>query len=162
MSPKKTGTKATNKPTAKPNPVKAEAPVSSGIRWGESYVSLLLGALVVVVAAALGFFYVKLQQPKQELLPPATTSRNVKLTVTPEQSVTQSTQTLPAGQQRTYTVQKGDNLWSIAEKVYGSGYNWISISRANNLVNPGVIHSGNVLVIPSVTPILIKNEQPQV
>lgn len=32
-----------------------EIPASSGIRWGESYVSLLLGALVVVVAAALGF-----------------------------------------------------------------------------------------------------------
>src|SRR5438270_570549 len=57
--------------------------VLSRVRWGDSYVSLLLGALVVFIAAILGFFYVKIHQPKQELLPPVSISRNVKLTITP-------------------------------------------------------------------------------
>lgn len=47
-----------------------------------------------------------------------------------------------------YTVVHGDSLWEIAEKVYGDGYRWSDIANANKLVNPGVIHAGNVLVLP--------------
>jgi nucleoid-associated protein YgaU len=47
-----------------------------------------------------------------------------------------------------YTVVKGDSLWSIAVKAYGDGYKWVSIAKANKLDNPNVIHAGNVLVIP--------------
>lgn len=48
----------------------------------------------------------------------------------------------------TYTVEKGDNLWSIAVRAYGDGYRWVKIAQANSLSNPGVIHSGNKLQIP--------------
>lgn len=47
-----------------------------------------------------------------------------------------------------YTVEKGDNLWSIAVRAYGDGYKWVDIARANNLANPGMIFSGNKLDIP--------------
>ncbi|OGG13000.1 hypothetical protein A2773_00105 [Candidatus Gottesmanbacteria bacterium RIFCSPHIGHO2_01_FULL_39_10] len=47
-----------------------------------------------------------------------------------------------------YTIQKGDNLWQIAIRSYGDGYAWAKIAQANKLVNPSIIHSGNVLVIP--------------
>jgi nucleoid-associated protein YgaU len=47
-----------------------------------------------------------------------------------------------------YTVQKGDTLWSVAVKAYGDGYKWVTIAKANKLVNPNVIHAGNVLVLP--------------
>lgn len=47
-----------------------------------------------------------------------------------------------------YTVQSGDYLWQIAEKAYGDGYAWPRIAKANNLLDPNVIHEGNVLVIP--------------
>jgi putative chitinase len=47
-----------------------------------------------------------------------------------------------------YTVQGGDNLWSIAVKNYGDGYKWVDIARANNLKNPNVIHVGNEFVMP--------------
>ena len=48
----------------------------------------------------------------------------------------------------TYTVAKGDYLWNIAERAYGDGYKWVDIARANNLVDPNVIHAGNVLQLP--------------
>jgi nucleoid-associated protein YgaU len=47
-----------------------------------------------------------------------------------------------------YTVVKGDDLWNIAEREYGSGYKWTDIAAANKLENPGIIHPGNVLTMP--------------
>ena len=49
-----------------------------------------------------------------------------------------------------YTVQQGDNLWSIAEKLFGSGYNWVDISQANKLTQPESIEVGDKLFIPDV------------
>lgn len=48
----------------------------------------------------------------------------------------------------TYTVAKGDDLWNIAVRAYGDGYQWVKIAEANHLSNPSVIFSGNVLSIP--------------
>ncbi len=49
----------------------------------------------------------------------------------------------------TYTVLHGDTLWSIAQKKYGNPYRWVDIAKANNLVNPDVIHSENILQLPN-------------
>lgn len=51
-------------------------------------------------------------------------------------------------QVKSYTVKAGDDLWDIAVAVYKDGYRWPEIAKANKLVNPGVIHPGNVLSIP--------------
>lgn len=48
----------------------------------------------------------------------------------------------------TYTVVRGDTLWSIAQRAYGDPYRWVDIASANDLVNPDVIHAGNVFSIP--------------
>lgn len=48
----------------------------------------------------------------------------------------------------TYTVQKGDSLWDIAVRAYGDGYKWTEVAKANNLSNPDLIFSGNILTIP--------------
>ena len=48
-----------------------------------------------------------------------------------------------------YVVQTGDNLWSIATKVYGSGAQYVLIQRANNLPNNAVLRVGSTLIIPS-------------
>jgi nucleoid-associated protein YgaU len=48
----------------------------------------------------------------------------------------------------TYTVVKGDTLWGIALRAYGDGYRWVDIARENKLVNPDLIHQGNVFVLP--------------
>ena len=49
-----------------------------------------------------------------------------------------------------YTVQKGDTLWSIARKVYGNGNQWPRIFDVNRdqLSEPGRLHTGMVLRIP--------------
>jgi len=48
----------------------------------------------------------------------------------------------------TYIVVKGDNLWDIAVRAYGDGYRWVDIANENDLVNPNLIHAGNVFVLP--------------
>lgn len=65
---------------------------------------------------------------------------------TPTQSQAQP-QTQPSTATE-YTVQKGDNLWSVAVAQYGDGFQWTRIAEANKLVNPRVIHTGNRLTIP--------------
>lgn len=47
-----------------------------------------------------------------------------------------------------YTVVKGDSLWKIAVQAYGDGFKWVEIAKVNKLVNPGIIHAGNVLTLP--------------
>lgn len=53
---------------------------------------------------------------------------------------------------KTYTVKRGDNLWKIAKRYYGSGSKWPKIYNANKKVigkNPNLIYPGQKLVIPS-------------
>ena len=54
--------------------------------------------------------------------------------------------------ERTYTVQAGDTLWAIAEKMYGSGGKYMKIFEANKslLENPDKIFPGQELVIPDL------------
>lgn len=50
----------------------------------------------------------------------------------------------------TYKVQKGDDLWHIAEKYYKSGYNYVDIIKENKLKDDGSIEVGTELRIPKV------------
>jgi LysM repeat protein len=56
----------------------------------------------------------------------------------------------PAAAVTTYTVVKGDNLWNIAKKFYGSGVKYTIIFNANRgiIKNPSLIYPGQVLTIP--------------
>ncbi len=51
-----------------------------------------------------------------------------------------------------YVVQRGDNLWKIAEKIYGSGYNAVDLAKANKLSNPNLLFAGQKLSIPQNVP----------
>ena len=54
---------------------------------------------------------------------------------------------------QTYTVVKGDCLWNIAKRFYGSGAKYTVIYNANKDVvggNPNLIYPGQVLTIPAV------------
>lgn len=79
----------------------------------------------------------KLTIPKVEIRQPQTINTNLTQTVTPSRIDGNS-----------YTVVAGDNLWEVAVRAYGDGFRWVEIAKANNLVNPGFIHAGNVLSIP--------------
>ncbi len=53
---------------------------------------------------------------------------------------------------KTYTVESGDTLWKIAQKVYGKGWQWRKIYQANGdvIANPEQIRAGQVLIIPEI------------
>ncbi|MCL4353521.1 LysM peptidoglycan-binding domain-containing protein [Patescibacteria group bacterium] len=125
--------------TVKDSVKKAEGFLSQ-IKWGESYTSLFLGAVVVIIALILVFSFFKSKTP--------TTQQTGSTS-------TQQTQTTTPARPSTYTVKEGDDLWSIAQKLYGSGYNWVDLAKANNLENPGLIFVGTVLKVPDVKPIVV-------
>ena len=51
---------------------------------------------------------------------------------------------------KTYTVQPGDCLWTIAEKYYGRGSDYTKLAAANPAIkNPRLIYPGQVLTIPA-------------
>ena len=53
---------------------------------------------------------------------------------------------------KTYTVKSNDDLWGIAEKIYGSGFNGADIAKANNLIEPFTLVENQILIIPSIAP----------
>jgi len=44
-----------------------------------------------------------------------------------------------------YTVQRGDDMWSIAQKVYGDRDRWDAVAKANPTVDPQRLRVGQVL-----------------
>jgi LysM repeat protein len=59
------------------------------------------------------------------------------------------TTTEPPSSEQTYTVQPGDSLWIIAQKVYGSGAKYPLIASANEITATTRLHTGMILKIPS-------------
>ena len=49
---------------------------------------------------------------------------------------------------RSYTIQKGDTLWSIAQREYGNGQKWRDISAANASVDPTKLIVGQQITLP--------------
>lgn len=48
---------------------------------------------------------------------------------------------------KTYTVVKGDTLWDIAVRFYGSGTKWAEIAEKNGITNPRLLQIGTVLYL---------------
>jgi nucleoid-associated protein YgaU len=190
-----------------------EEPVSTGnsffeyLKSGESYTSLILGIVVVIISTALLLSFVHNRNSVPSNQNPATqeapqsiaqiSQKALQLTVTPQPTATGTVddgaavtgptattaptarpttqptskptakptetkkaqakvtptkapakQTAPAGE---YTVKAGDTLWSIAERHYNSGYNWVDIARTNKLSNPGQLTVNQKLKLPKTT-----------
>ncbi len=99
----------------------------------ESYISITLGFLVVLVAGLLAYNYFSKNKPATE------TSKEEN-----SQQVSEEKKELPT----THTVVAGETLWSIAEKFYNSGYNWVTIAGENKLGDANSIEVGQVLALP--------------
>ena len=120
------------------------------VKTAESTISMVLGVVVVVVAGIILFNYFKGFIKKQ--------SEKETETITPTQEeifneeVEKRTPAFSGELPAKYEVEKGDSLWKISIKFYGYGYNWVDISKENNLRNPGQIEAGQEFIIPNVEP----------
>lgn len=110
--------------------------LQSQLQLDQSYLSLALGLVIVLIAGFLVFNYFKSSRPN---LGPAQQSENQnQADVQPEN--------LPGK----YTVKKDDTLFAIAQKYYNDGYKYPEITKANNLTNENTIETGQVLDIPKI------------
>lgn len=138
MATKKTTKKTTAKSSASK---KTQSRVTEHFRFGESYTSLILGIVVVIIASILLISFVRNRG-----------DIDILNTDTPDISSTKIGPDSDQEDESSYTVEEGDDLWTIAEKNYDSGYNWVDIQEANNIENPNQLAAGTKLVIPDVQP----------
>jgi len=156
-------------------------------RAGESYTSLVLGIVVVIIASVLLLSLFKTRPDSQKgTTSISTIAQDVSVTPTPtlvkisgivvnkSEALSPTPTLVPARDggpttipsprpanisekptavklpmdPKTYTIVSGDDLWAIAVKIYGDGYKWVDIAKANNLTDPGLIHIGNKLKLP--------------
>jgi len=114
------------------------------VRMNESTISTLLGVMVVVVVGVLLFNYFKSARLDPQIEPEAiVTEQGVELEQRDGKLIPKN---LPAA----YTVAAGDHLWAIAEKHYGSGYNWVDVAEVNGLTSPDTLLVGQELTLPQV------------
>lgn len=154
----------------------------------ESYVSLILGFLVVVVSGVLLYNFITkktasestvnlpaptiteevistvsgtltLTRQQPTTVPSVTPSRAVQPTATAVPTVPPTATPTPiamvspspaaaAQSGSTHTVKKGETLWTLSERYYGTGFEWRKIAEANRLPNPRIIDVGQKLMIP--------------
>lgn len=109
-------------------------------KLNENTISTVMGGVVIVVIAGLIFNYFRTANLKswQGTL------------LSDEETATTVAEALNDKVIATYKVVKGDDLWHIAEKFYGSGYNYVDIMKENKISGSGVIVAGQELVIPKV------------
>ncbi|MFC1627418.1 LysM peptidoglycan-binding domain-containing protein [Patescibacteria group bacterium] len=125
------------------------------LRMNESAISMALGAVVVVVVGILIYNY--FSSVNKQVQPDQIADEGVVL-------VEENGELVPENLPKTHTVSQGEHLWSIAEKYYGTGYNWTDIAAENGLLNANVVTEGQELTIPkkAVKMVdLVKTEQAQ-
>ncbi|MBU1126871.1 MAG: LysM peptidoglycan-binding domain-containing protein [Patescibacteria group bacterium] len=116
------------------------------IKINESTISMVLGVAVLLVTAGLIINYFK-NINKETIGDEAAQINQEQVTEFPSEP---NLDNLPVK----YEVQTNDNLWKIAEKFYGSGYNWVDIVKENSIQNPDILNTGTVLVIPQAEVIM--------
>lgn len=134
--PRKASSKKTAKKTAT-RPVESRTYIErleSEVQNNQSRLSLILGALIVLVVGILVFNY--FNRPKPE--------------VGPSQQTNQQADVSPDNLPGKYTVKEGDTLFSVAEKYYNDGYKYTEIAKANNLEDVNQLTAGQVLDIPKL------------
>ncbi len=104
------------------------------IQNNQSKVSMILGALIILVVGILIFNFFNRSKPS--LGPAQQTEANQDVLVN----------NLPGK----YTVKDGDTLFQVAEKYYQDGSRFTDIAKTNNLWNADQIEAGQILEIPKL------------
>ncbi len=111
--------------------------IESEIQSNQSRLNMILGALIVLVVGILVFNY--FNKGKADLGPAQSTT-----------SKQQQQEVAPSNLPGRYTVKDGDSLFDIANTYYNDGYKYTVIAKTNDLTNPDVIETGQVLEIPKM------------
>lgn len=126
------------------------------IKMNESILSMFFGVVTVVLVGILVFRIYNANKPAITQEAQETAAPTAKVGEVPVE-VKEDGKKYPMELPEQYTVQAGDHLWNIALKMYGSGYNWVEIAKANNLKNPSLLAKGQVLKLPKVAVIEVKS-----
>lgn len=123
------------------------------IKLNESMLSMLFGVVTVIL---IGVLVVRMYGTRQPAISPEGDKTEVAMEKVGEVTVETKGdgKKYPTELPETYTVAKGDHLWSIATKLYGSGYNWIEIAKENKLSNANQIEVGKELKLPKTAVIM--------
>lgn len=108
--------------------------IGTEVESNQSKLSMILGALIVLVVGILVFNYFSKNQP--DLGPAQQTQQEGDV----------SRDQLPGK----YTAKEGDTLFLIAEKYYQDGSKYQELATANNLINADAIEAGQILEIPKL------------
>lgn len=109
--------------------------IQTDLEKNQSYLNLILGALIVIVLGVLIFNY--FNKP----------SDNGEVTPTAEQTIDEKGDVAKGSLPGTYTVKEGDTLFIIAQKYYDDGNLYTEIIKENKLTTDS-IEAGQKLVIP--------------
>lgn len=102
----------------------------------ESYISVIYGAVTLVVLFALIFAGVRNfthRKATQDI------AKDGAATVREDKRSTQ----------KVVVVQPGESLWVIAAREYNDGHKWVVIAQANNMSAPYIVERGAKLIIPA-------------
>ena len=102
--------------------------------------SLALGGVVILVIsiAVVSLLFQKITSQSEKISPEDEQKTKAKVT--------------SINKVRTYVVKEGDQLYLIAQKLYGSGLNMEDIMKTNKITNPDLLEVGQKLIIPDVKP----------
>lgn len=117
------------------------------IKLNESMLSMMFGVVTVIL---IGILVMRMYSANT----PSITNESENTEIVSEKvgdvkvEVKEDGKKYPTELAETVKVEKGDNLWKIAEKQYGSGYNWVDIASENKLSNASAIEVGQELKLP--------------
>lgn len=119
--------------------------ISSEVSDSQSKLSMILGALIILVTAILLFNY--FNKGKESLGPSQKTEVEQALGET-------------ESKEGKYTVKEGDTLFLIAQRYYKDGYKYSELAKLNNLTNVDQIEVGQILTVPAMENINPEQETP--
>jgi len=119
------------------------------IKLNESMLSMLFGVVTVILIGVLVFRMYKVNKPEISQLAEQTSAPTAQVGEV-KVEVKEDGSKVPVELPEKVVVEKGQHLWQIAEKHYGSGYNWVDIAKENGLKNPSQLAVGQELKLPKV------------
>lgn len=125
------------------------------IKLNESMLSMLFGVVTVVLVGVLVVRMYNSAKPELTLDGDKTEIASEKIGDVAVE-VGEDGKKYPSELPSTYKVEKGDHLWKIATKLYGSGYNWVDIAKENGLKNASSIEVGQELKLPKAAVITLE------